>query len=217
MMIHVGKYNDAYNFIKFWMATADYRANHGTMDCKENEFSLKNQDPTENMLEFMKYKKCLLRDCLFYVYLVIIKIKIIKDMEQSGNESLISKQKEHIDIYLQYIQRHYPGFLWNFVNFDYLEEDFIVPNKPKYNDVEDLDGETLFIFGPPICTAAVYDSEVKEKIKRFLLKGKCGPNRLNHGWKQIRKGEPSGRHTQRQEFTLLMYEKVFSLYNQRTL
>ena len=132
MMIHVQRYDDAYNFIKFWLATADYRANHGTLDCKE--FSLKDQDPTENILEFMKFTKCLVRDCLFYVYLIIIKMNTIKEisMQDPGNKPMISEQQGHLEMYLQFIHSHYPGFLWNFVNFDYFEEDFIIPDKPKF-------------------------------------------------------------------------------------
>ena len=84
LILHFSRYDDAYNFIKFWLATADYRANHSTMELKENDFSLKNQDPTENILEFMKYAKCLVKDCLFYVYLIVIKMNTINEMKQSG-------------------------------------------------------------------------------------------------------------------------------------
>ena len=77
-------------------------------------------------------------------------------------------------------------------------------------DCESFDAETLGIFGPPICAAVVNNSVIKEKIKSFLLKGKCGPNRYNHGWKQIRTGEPA----QPQAFTLNMFEKVWSRFNQ---
>jgi len=210
MMIHVERYDDAYNFIKFWLATADYRANHSTMELKENDFSLKNQDPTENILEFMKYAKCLVKDCLFYVYSIVIKMNTIKEMERSGNKSMIPRQEEHLEIYLQYIQKHCPGFLWNFVNFDCNEEDFIIPDKPKYRDCERMEAETLGIFAPPICTAIINNTPVKEKIKSFLLKAKCGPNRFNHGWKQIR----TRGVAEKQEFTLKMYEKVWSRFNQ---
>ena len=77
-------------------------------------------------------------------------------------------------------------------------------------DCESFDAETLGIFGPPICAAVVNNSVIKERIKSFLLKGKCGPNRYNHGWKQIRTGEPA----QPQAFTLKMFEKVWSRFNQ---
>ena len=65
---------------------------------------------------------------------------------------MIPRQEEHLEIYLQYIQKHCPGFLWNFVNFDCNEEDFIIPDKPKYRDCERMEAETLGIFAPPICT-----------------------------------------------------------------
>ena len=54
------------------------------MELKENDFSLKNQDSTENILEFMKYAKCLVKDNLFYVYLIVIKMNTINEMKQSG-------------------------------------------------------------------------------------------------------------------------------------
>ena len=54
------------------------------MELKENDFSLKNQDPTENIMEFMKYAKCLVKDNLVYVYLIVIKMNTINEMKQSG-------------------------------------------------------------------------------------------------------------------------------------
>ena len=59
-------------------------------------------------------------------------------------------------------------------------------------------------------SAVVNNTPVKEKIKSFLLKEKCGPNRFNHGWKQIR----TRGVAEKQEFTLKMYEKVWSRFNQ---
>ena len=53
-------------------------------------------------------------------------------MQEPGNKSMISEQQGHLEMYLQFIHSHYPGFLWNFVNFDYFEEDFIIPDKPKF-------------------------------------------------------------------------------------
>ena len=59
-------------------------------------------------------------------------------------------------------------------------------------------------------SAVVNNKPVKEKIKSFLIKEKCGPNRFNHGWKQIR----TRGVAEKQEFTLKMYEKVWSRFNQ---
>jgi len=114
IMIELGKDDDAYNFIKFWLINTPKNCDFVTSEdgtfpnLPFIEVTMQGQDKNEDILEVLGVGSE--RPYFIYVTFYII-LAIIKKNNFDATKDV--KQKEHFIKYLHYIKKHYKGLVKN--------------------------------------------------------------------------------------------------------